>query len=392
MRRKDKIALLFTAVLTEIFVKFGHISTQDDFLRKQIDVVQAISPTTGQKSVEGALYNVSSLNSVGNSITDDHGRAVNLIIDSHPYNLLEDFDYRNPEGSSSGLPYFWHIHKSGGTSMRGIFTCLQKIQTRKINRDGTCADTDATLKVCDLPFGETLTNKVINVDASSLQGIKRAIDLRLTDKGAVTGLAVDPNGHEEPFIVATSRFYDALELFSPHNKGKLFILLRHPVERVISKYFYMKKATWESSYRESVASMSLIEYAKSKYCDSNWVTRRLLDKMEGNLTNDDLILAKEILRRKALILLLDDFPQSVQRLRRYFGWHDEVINQEQAFCMDKFIKDEPMNVNKDKESVSPGSAEWNTVRDRNLFDIELMTFAMQLYIEQGYSLNDEQTT
>ena len=188
---------------------------------------------------------------------------------------------------------------------------------------------------------------------------------------------------EESFIIVSSRIYDALDLFTPQRKGQLFILLRHPVQRIVSKYFFMTKAKWENSYREPVASMSFREYTSSKYCDSNWVTRRLVNKMQGELNEDDLILAKEILRRKALILLMDDLVESMERLRIYFDWHREVLNDEQVFCVNKFTQTDPMNVNHEKIHVEPNSLEWNTIRDKNLMDIELMKFAKQLYAEQG---------
>lgn len=57
--------------------------------------------------------------------------------------------------------------------MRGVFTCLQKIQTRRINRFGECQDDTDSLKMCTLPFGERLVIRLINIDASSLQGIQR---------------------------------------------------------------------------------------------------------------------------------------------------------------------------------------------------------------------------
>ena len=316
---------------------------------------------------------------IDNAASDSY--ANNL--EKYPYNLLAEF--QQTSAGSPTIPYFFHVHKSGGTSLRGVFTCLQKIQTRRINRAGVCEDDENLLRVCKLPFGEELVNRVINIDPSSLSGIQRGADLGLVEKGTVKGL-VDSEGNEESFIVATSRFYDALNLFTPQRKAQLFILFRHPVHRIISKYYYLKKATWENSYRESVASMTLLEYASSKYCDNNWVTRRLVNKMDGDLELSDLELAKEILSRKALILLLDDLEESIERLRVYFGWHHDSLVGEQRFCLRKFIKEEPINVNPDKPVISTTSVEWLTIRDKNLMDIELMAFATTLYKEQGKKL------
>ncbi len=364
MRQREKIIIVLccAAMTVLVFINFGKMT---------------------------AAYRYSILKYIQN---DDYtpNNEVNLILNSHPYNLLVDLDIEGQtlEGQSNSLttiPYFWHIHKNGGTSMKNIFSCLQKIQTGRSNREGVCEDSDTMLKVCELQFG-SLGRKVINVDASSFQGIQRGIDLGMTQKGSINGL-IDASGNEETFIVVSSRFYDALSLFTPERQARLFLVLRHPVQRVISKYFYMKKATWERSYTESVSNMSLMEYASSKHCYSNWITRRLVNKMQGDLNDYDLILAKEILRRKALILLLDDLPHSVERLRIYFGWQHEVLSDDQKFCLNKFIKDEPANVNQDKEYVSPDSLEWNIIKEKNMMDIELMAFALQLYKEQGIKMN-----
>ena len=261
--------------------------------------------------------------------------------------------------------------------MKHAFTCLNKIYTKRIDKPGTCTDKEPKLKVCG--------NRKINADLSSAVGIQRAINLGLTSKGSIDGLDkshTDMGLQEEPFIISTSQVYAALPIFTSERNARLFILFRDPIERVISKYYYSKISTWEKTYNPEVANMDLLSYANSKHCYSNWVTRRLVNKMEGELSDDDLELAKEILRRKALVLLIDDFQGSIERLRIYFGWDNEILSDEQQICLKSLIEN-PMNANGQKRTVEKSSLEWNIIKEKNLIDLKLMSFVTDyLYDEQ----------
>ena len=173
-----------------------------------------------------------------------------------------------------------------------------------------------------------------------------------------------------------------MTVFRSDRKAKLFVVFRDPIERVVSKYNYMKISTWEKTYNTEVAKMDLLTYANSKHCYSNWVTRRLVNKMEGTISDDDLELAKEILRRKSLVLLLDDMHEAIQRLRHYFGWDQETLTSEQENCLQS-LTDNPRNANDQKQTIEIGSPEWNIIRDRNLIDLQLMSYVTELYKEQG---------
>jgi len=306
-------------------------------------------------------------------------------LNGYPYNVLRNINEPVNLKEDGDIPLFWHIHKSGGSSMKHIFTCLRKVQTRRMNDPEICTDQEPTLRICKLEFGSVnLGSRVINTDLSSLGGIQRAVDLELTKAGKFRSppdCTVNHEGGctEQEFIVDTSRIYDALQIFTHTRKARLFILFRHPVERAISKYFYIKVATWERNYKPQVANMTLFDYADSKLCYNNWVTRRLVNKMEGDLTHADLQVAKEILRRKTLVLLLEDIDGAVKRLRNFFGWDTELLDQEQQFCLKEHMHSNPINVNKNKDYVEPGGPEWDAVKKKNLIDLELYYYAKELY-------------
>ena len=303
-------------------------------------------------------------------------------IETYPYTLLQENNNFPVDLEKDGdIPYFWHIHKSGGSSMKQAFSCLNKIQTKRIHVPRICSDKEPKLRICNVGNG----SRIINADISSVIGIQRALDLELTTKGSIYGIDksyTEMGIQEEPFIINTSRVYEALRIFNSERKARLFILFRDPIERVISKYYYMKISTWENTYDPEVAKMDLLTYVKSKHCYSNWVTRRLVNKMEGDLSNDDLELAKDILKRKALVLLLDDFQGSIERVRNFFGWENEILTDEQQICL-KSLNENPINANGRKQIVEQGSLEWNIIREKNLMDLQLMSFVTNLYKEQG---------
>mmetsp|Transcript_3861 Transcript_3861/g.6592 ORF Transcript_3861/g.6592 Transcript_3861/m.6592 type:complete len:262 (-) Transcript_3861:158-943(-) len=253
--------------------------------------------------------------------------------------------------------------------MKHVMTCLNRTQTRRMDAPN-CNDKDDALKICVLEWG-----RVVNCDASSLEGIERTRNLRLVQRNI-------PN-----LVVDTSRIYEALSVFTGRHRGRLFMVLRDPVERAISKYHYIKIATWERNYRPEVQNMTMTEFAQSRYCYGNWVTRRLVHKMrpDEELTRQDLAIAKEILRQKALILLTTDLAQGAHRLVRYFGW--PMIGHMEQACVNKFAVEEPVNVNPHPPLPPPESEDYQAIRARNLLDVELYEYALRLYEAQGALLD-----
>ena len=309
------------------------------------------------------------------SSSTNAGSTQNSLVDQYPYNLLKNVD--ESMDLSSDIPFFWHIHKAGGSTLKHIFSCLRQVQTRKVNKPDCSSDPGNPLQLCQLNFeflNEKTTN-VINVDASSLPGISRSIEMNLL------------NEYPQPFVLTSSRIYDALPILTQQRKGRLFLVMRHPVERAISKFYYTKIATWENlPYQSIVANMTLSEYANSKYCQNNWMTRRLVNKMKGEeITWEDLEIAKEILRTKALILLLEDIENSVHRMREYFQWN--IDDNEQNECLHNFLHNDPVNANNWRERYNePTKDEWLMLRAQNEFDVHLMAYAKVLYKEQGEML------
>lgn len=212
------------------------------------------------------------------------------------------------------------------------------------------------------------------MDTTTPQGIERAIQMNLVQSGLAD-------------IIFTPLLHDASQLFNntANQHGRVMGLFRHPVERAVSLFHYLKKATWEPTFSKRLQEMKSIEdYAISEFAEDNWMTRYLTNKMTEMLTQDDLDVAKEILRRKVIIGLVLDVRSAVERFLNYFGWDYNTLNQEQQECMNKYLSS-GSNSNA-HEIVEEGTMGWRILRANNLLDLELYDYALQLYEEQGVML------
>ncbi len=240
--------------------------------------------------------------------------------------------------------------------MKEVLTCYNRTQTHR-----RCPP-DGDLKVCEI---QEENARFVNVDSSYIAGIDRASQLGLFDR------------HFENLVVDTSRVYEALSMYKPPYRVRLFLLLRDPVERAISKFYYLKIANWERNFKPEKVNMTLEEFAQSPLCYNDWITRRLVNKMRGHLSYEDLTTAKEVLRQKALILLTDDMAGASQRLLRYFGW---PATDEQRACATKFLE-RPVNTNP-HPLPSRDSDQWKQIAAMNQLDVILYDYAKELYAQQ----------
>jgi hypothetical protein len=109
--------------------------------------------------------------------------------------------------------------KSGGTTLKSIYKCMTKTLTVR----GIGGDTDNSLYVLKQ---KGTGDKFVNVDTISRPGILRAERLGLVSSGLAD------------IIVAANLNFAIEHLYDDHHKGRVVALFRHPVERLISKFYY----------------------------------------------------------------------------------------------------------------------------------------------------------
>ena len=167
-------------------------------------------------------------------------------------------------------PVFWDVQMTGVPRMQYIFGhCLKLVQCSEVGKDllirqfeddgeATPTQGDSTLIVDGVPsnYDPPLNveyihaSKFVNVDCSKPHGIER-------------GLAHDLATSNMVDIIYTPNILDAARLFAPPIEayGRSIVIMRHPVERIVALYEYMKVGRSVGSVR--TRGMSLGEFANS---------------------------------------------------------------------------------------------------------------------------------
>merc|ERR1712037_836298 len=81
--------------------------------------------------------------------------------------------------------------------------------------------------------------------------------------------------------------------------------------------------------------MSLLDYAHSTKVESNWIVRFLTNNMSGRITDRHVATAKEILRTKMIVGILENFDESLQRYELYFNWYkNKAVKKNKQHVLD----------------------------------------------------------
>merc|ERR1719410_1069330 len=186
---------------------------------------------------------------------------------------LNDFevfvDTNEPFVRKVDVPFFWHIPKSGGTSLKNMYSQCYNMVEASESGIANGHDQDTSLSVVVIEEG-----KYANVDVTTEAGLKRAVSFKLAESNVVD-------------LIVSPLLHPSTALFSTDHRGRMVTVFRDPVDRVISLFFYLRQATWEPTYEEKFKNMTLKEFAFSPFCESNFVSRSLLNKMEEPLTGED---------------------------------------------------------------------------------------------------------
>ena len=94
--------------------------------------------------------------------------------------------------------------------------------------------------------------------------------------------------------MSTPYLFEASDIFAGGvpEYGKCFTMMRHPVERAISLYFNYQLEPIENKNTDIYKGLTIDECAE-KVTANNWMVRFLIGKHSGNLSWQDLEVAKE---------------------------------------------------------------------------------------------------
>ena len=170
-------------------------------------------------------------------------------------------------------------------------------------------------------------------------------------------------------------------------KGRLFTLLRHPVEQAIMSYHHFLS-------NQKSSELTLQQYIASPYLKENWLTHFLstLNNLEDSVTIESLDVAKEILRRKCLVGVYENMEESIELFVDYFGWAAdtslEVITGQKQ-CTAEAVDHSLDATNgfyekiiKLKYDIEYGSDIYETIVAKNDLDMELYWYAYDLHKAQ----------
>ena len=247
-------------------------------------------------------------------------------------------------------------------------------------------------------------------------------------------------------IVTTEPSFAGEHLINEVNRGRFFGMFRHPVERAISKFYFLQKATWERTYRPEWKDVSIEEWASTVKGnrDNNFLVRKLNGKNFNDAVGEtDLQVAKELLGHKFIIGLMTDMEESVRRFNVILGLDEGGTDEDKAErvygCMLDFFgpksppkspKDEemykkihkfkqlandhpkvscifyhlfssllvpgtpllttppPRNSNLHSPQVKKDSEVWKILEQRNSLDMRLYAHAVQLFKDQEQVITD----
>jgi len=298
---------------------------------------------------------------VHNSINQTE--AVSLAIRRYPFNRFANV---SSPMSKKQTGFFWQIPRTGGSTLKDIFgKCLYLVQASRTSAEVCSTNADQEeLKICKTNLGA-----FVNCDPSDDRGIQRCSELKLIPSGMAD-------------VVVSSRFLHAASMFDTEHQAKAFTVMRDPVERMISTFYYLHNATWEREYSEQMKNITLLEYAQSQETPSNWMVRFLTGRMtKATMTLDDLAMAKEILEKKFFVILTKEIQGGVEMLLKHMKYK---VSSEGRDCIREEVK--KLNTRMNYPQVDMSSPAVEILKEKNKLDTELFEFAIKLFTRQWASL------
>jgi len=267
----------------------------------------------------------------------------------------------------SDIPYYWHIPKVGGSTLKNIFSSCYNL--KRPNRNP--AKPEDSLEVLD--------GKYVNVDTATTEGIAKAKELGLIP-AKVTDIVISP------------RIYEVQTLFNQFQRPRMFTMIRHPFSRLFSFFNYHKHASWEKKHSsfEFMKNMTFEEYLRTRTVENNWLTCTLTNTNKKELNETHVQLATDILARKCLVGMTEEFNTSVHRFQQYFNWD---IDESRKGCLKRLVFDSPVNKlsnvlqQRDPEhqieTLEEGDPAWNILLETNKYDLQLYENAKKIFQDQA---------
>jgi len=206
---------------------------------------------------------------------------------------------------------------------------------------------------------------LVNVDLFSVQGIDRAIKVGFADSN-LADVAISP--HLRLMV----------NVFTNKHQGRIFVLLRNPIERLLDEYYttFMNAGLKIEKEKDSTSTTAIRNFTKFS-SENNWLTRQLSNQQLGiHLTSEHLEIAKDMLKHKFLIGKVDKTHESFERFKMYFGWKTDSY-----LCDDQILKGASSKIKNHMNDLNED--EINLIYVSNSLDMQLYDYAEYLFQQQG---------
>lgn len=273
----------------------------------------------------------------------------------------------------TGMIALWHIMSASRFLSLGVF--VQTTESRlpiesKIPRqlqdayrdlnDISMEDSD-TLVYFQVPGGATTNTANLLSKCFGLE-LQNGFGTTHIDNATVQKQRQDSNHRE---VLITTDIWKTTSLFNTTHRARLFALFEDPVDRLLAEY------TRTSSRTKDPMTM---EPYLSKLVD-NPMVRALSNTKEGPLSNVQLEMAKQVVRTKFLVGILDKPIPSLQRFQAFFHWKEESLKD----CTKRVLSHQSTEIVKD-------SPEYQIASKANHLDVELYDFIRHIFQEQAAAL------
>jgi len=267
--------------------------------------------------------------------------------------------------SAGTVPFFWHVPRAAGATINDILSICHRLRVATNIGIQRGHQADEKLSLIDFEGQQYL-----NVDISTSQGIERAVQM-----GFASSNLVD--------VAISSLLHDSAPLFSPTKKGKIFTMFRHPVDRMVSMFYFLQDNVWkaEGTYNKELAEITIENFFLKNMGENNWHVRFLTNQLtKPYVDEDDFKLAKEVLRRKVLVGLVSEKDASFDRFSRQFGW---VAKDGGAMeCQKRRLQWDWSLRHPHEVEVLEGNRLWSLISGQNQYDMKLYEYAQYLFEEQ----------
>lgn len=235
------------------------------------------------------------------------------------------------------VPFYWHIPRTGGATISQAFgECLGLTIASSASSIPSSSHSMESFRKIFFDENQQSVNvlrhkegKYVNVNLGTDAGILRARELQILQQQTNDENEGENQIRQRPLVdvvQSPSVYATSKVLFAPSDhlststpslspKGQLFTMMRNPVEREVSYFYFLKQEQEEFAYYE------ISDWLTSPLFLDNMMVRSLINNFDRSyfVTVQDLLVAKEVLRRKCLVGLLEEKGASWRRMRKYFG-------------------------------------------------------------------------